>query len=116
MKAMAAQQEGSQKASQEEMQNILDKVRQAAAEVGVAQHAIHFKGQADSHHQSSKLWLRATCAAGLVTFLFTVFSGPLYIKLFGVPSNLYETIQMATSRLLAFSVLLAEVSPWPLIL
>jgi len=107
MKSRAVEQEKAQKILLKETQSILDKVRQAAAEVGVAQHAIHFKEQADSHRNSSKHWLWAAVVAGLVTVLFALFSTFLYIKLSGAPSNLYESIQMAVSRLLVFSVLSA---------
>lgn len=46
-----------QQAAVKEVEGILASVRQAAAEVGVAQHAIHFNVQADVHKKAANWWL-----------------------------------------------------------
>jgi tetratricopeptide (TPR) repeat protein len=40
-----------------DIQDVLDKARQAAVEVGVAQHYLIFKEEAEEHKQLSELWL-----------------------------------------------------------
>jgi len=55
-----------------EMQGALEKVRQAAAEAGVAQHAIHFKQEADSHLYQSYWWLGSTILFGVLTVMYAL--------------------------------------------
>lgn len=57
-----------------EMQGALARVREAAAEAGVAQHAIHFKEEAEFHKKQSLYWLFATIASGIITILYAVYS------------------------------------------
>ena len=54
MKDIIAEQRTAQEKTMDDMQGALEKVRLAAAEAGVAQHAIHFKQEADSYEDQSK--------------------------------------------------------------
>lgn len=56
-----------------EMQGALERVRQAAAEAGVAQHAIHFKEEAEFHKRQSYYWLVAAIVLGVATVIYAVF-------------------------------------------
>jgi hypothetical protein len=87
-----------------EVQSTLDKVRKAAAEVGVAQHSIHFKEQATEHLESSKTWLRATIGLAVLTLLYSVAVGSYY--LFGAPQmTASQAVQLGIAKLFIFSVL-----------
>ncbi|MFC1693183.1 hypothetical protein ACFL1R_06735 [Candidatus Latescibacterota bacterium] len=50
-----------------EMQDTQAKVRDVAAKIGVAQHAIHFKEQADEHKAKTAKWLIATGISAFCT-------------------------------------------------
>jgi hypothetical protein len=67
METLKNEQIEGQKKNSHEMESILQKVRQAAAEVGVAQHATHFKEEAKEHNEKSKKWLYATVIMALLT-------------------------------------------------
>jgi hypothetical protein len=92
-----------------EMQGALEKVRLAAAEAGVAQHAIHFKQEADSYGDQSKQWLViASIFAGL-TMLYGVFTGyfdaQLHKAAADAAQNIAPLIPLVLSRVIIFSVL-----------
>jgi len=53
-----------------ETQSTLDKVRQAAAEVGVAQHATHFQNEATNYKTTSRYWLGALILSAILTCLW----------------------------------------------
>lgn len=60
-----------------EMQGALERVRQAAAEAGVAQHAIHFKEEAEFHKKQSMYWLSAAGVFAVCTIVYSLWSlGP----------------------------------------
>ena len=85
----------------DEMEKTLSKVRQAAAQVGVAQHSVHFMKQTEHHRKSSKVWLVATGIIGIITILFAWFS------LHNVTSSdsTYQIIRFTVSRILIISIL-----------
>lgn len=88
-----------------EMQGALEKVRQAAAEAGVAQHAIHFKQEADSFLKQSRWWLVVTGVVGVGTVAYAVYS--LGYQLHDVAANATtgRLVALALSRLIAISIL-----------
>ncbi len=51
-------------------EETLEKVRQAAAEVGVSQHATHFKEEASDYTKTAQKWLRATAISAIITLLW----------------------------------------------
>jgi hypothetical protein len=83
----------------------LEKVRQAAAEAGVAEHAIHFQREAESHRKQSFVWLvfAALFAVGIVRY--AVYS--LDIQLHDLAQNLPASawVPIAISRVLIISIL-----------
>ncbi len=88
-----------------EMQGALDRVRQAAAEAGVAQHAIHFKDEADFHKRQSLLWLFATVIFGIATIVYALYSlGPELNDLSA--TTLPRTVQLIVPRFIVIVVLL----------
>lgn len=57
-----------------EMEETLEKVRRAAAEVGVAQHAIHFREGATRHYKAGRLWLGATVILAALAVGYSLYS------------------------------------------
>lgn len=62
-----------------EIKSILEKVKKAAGEVGVTQHSIHFKDEAQKYHDNAKTWIWVTGVIAFVTLGFAVFVACLYI-------------------------------------
>lgn len=87
-----------------DIQSTLDKVRRAAAEVGVAQHSIHFKEQADEHLARGKKWLIATVIFGAVTLLYAIAVGVYYI-VWNPQVTPGLAVQLGIAKLFVFSVL-----------
>ena len=79
--------------------------RKAAAEYGVSQQAFHFRDEADVHEKQANSWRWATIwlSVGLGAFA----TGSLWIhKLPGLdPQNGYQTVQVAVSKVLIFTVI-----------
>jgi hypothetical protein len=87
-----------------EMQGALERVRQAAAEAGVAQHAVHFKDEAEYHKKQSLHWLAATVAFSLATIVYALWSlGPRLNDLGG--TTIPPAIQLIVPRLVVIFVL-----------
>jgi hypothetical protein len=88
-----------------EMQGALDKVRQAAAEAGVAQHAIHFKQEAEAYSEQSNWWLGFTIGLGLLTVAYALYSlgYQLHEVVLSAPTG--RLVALALSRLIAISIL-----------
>ena len=87
-----------------EMQGALQRVRQAAAEAGVAQHAIHFKDEAEFHKRHSLYWLIATIFFGILTIYYALFSlGPDLSNL--SDATFPEVIELIIPRLIVIIVL-----------
>ncbi|MCX5717284.1 MAG: hypothetical protein NTW44_03035 [Nitrospirae bacterium] len=86
-----------------EMESVLQKVRQAAAEVGVAQHATHFKDEAIDHNEKSEKWLYATVAIATLTIVW----GFLAIFVIKVPDNASsaQVLQFTIGKLIVLSAL-----------
>ena len=55
-----------------EAEAIFEQVRRAAAEVGVAQHAVHFREEAKQHKSASNIWLIVTGLLALITIGYGV--------------------------------------------
>ena len=90
-----------------EMESVLQKVRQAAAEVGVAQHATHFMEEAQGHDKSSKRWLFTTIVAALVTIgwgILSFFIHPDVKAPLSEPST-SQVIQFTVAKIIILSAL-----------
>lgn len=62
-----------------ETKATLEQVKRAAAQVGVAQHAVHFKEAAADHLRRSKRWLIATVALGAAPVGYGFWSLSYYV-------------------------------------
>lgn len=87
-----------------EMQGALERVRQAAAEAGVAQHAIHFKDEAEFHKKQSHQWLGTTVIFAAATIAYALWSlGPQLNDL--TATTIPRAIQLIVPRLVVIFVL-----------
>lgn len=106
LRSIVTEQENSRRGMLTEIEGTLERVRRAAQEVGVAQHAIHFKDEAISNSKSSKTWLTVTAFFAGVTLLFGVFS--LYFIVTRTPDfTAAQSVQLAIAKIIIFSVLLS---------
>lgn len=83
----------------------LEAVRSTAGEEGVSKQAVHFENEAKSHASEAAGWWSLTilCTQGLALYaVATLFLHK--IPLFA-PTNSFETIQLAVSKVLVFSTL-----------
>jgi hypothetical protein len=81
---------------------VLHAVRKVAEEQGVSQQAIYFKSEADNHEKESGIWLNRTVflTVGLTAYAAaTLFLHKIPIL---VPTTIYETVQLAASKVLIF--------------
>lgn len=87
-----------------EAETTLEQVRRAAAEVGVAQHSIHFRQEADKHLRGSRAWLVTTAALAVLTLGYGVWG--LFRINADVPNlTTAQALQLIVAKLLVFSVL-----------
>lgn len=87
-----------------EMQSVLKSVREAAAQVGVAQHATHFKDQADEHRKDARRWLWTSTGLAVlgILSLFALFVWPFHPET--TFTNAAQAVYAVASRVLVFSV------------
>lgn len=83
-----------------DMESTLRKVRQAAAEVGVSQHATHFREEASTHNEQSKKWLYATIVAACATIVWGIASFFIH-----PPNETAQIIQFTVAKLIILSAL-----------
>lgn len=89
----------------QEAEKVLEAVRKVAEEQGVSQQAIYFKNEADAHDQQSKSWLKATVCLGVALALYAVATIFLHKWKLLAPVNVFETTQLAVSKVLIFATL-----------
>lgn len=84
---------------------ILDEIRNVAAEQGVSQQAHYFKVEAEQHDKEAETWRSRTTKLAIGLGVYSVAS--LFIhKVPGLdPSDTYQSIQLVTSKFLIFAVI-----------
>jgi len=60
------------KQTENEVGQILEKVKTAAAEVGVAQHSTHFHEEAEKHRLASRFWMGSVVTLSVVGALYSL--------------------------------------------
>ena len=108
LESIVTEQEKSRIAMMGEIEGTLEKIRRAAQEVGVAQHAVHFKNEAKDHNDAARWWLAATVGLAAVTILFGGASLIYFVEIFQSLTT-SQTIQLAIAKLIIFSVLFSGV-------
>jgi len=87
-----------------DIKDTLEKVRRAAAEVGVAQHAVHFKEQAVEHINKTTAWLIVTTVFAVVTLGFGLYNAWYYATHVTMLTNA-QSVQLGIAKLVVFSIL-----------
>jgi hypothetical protein len=84
---------------------ILDDIRKVAAEQGVSQQAIYFRSASEQHENDAETWRKTTIWLACILAAYAVLTIGLHKILWIAPVNIYETIQLAISKVLIFAVL-----------
>jgi len=93
------------KKQRDEMDVALNAVRKTAEEQGVSQQAIYFKTAADEFETEAAKWLKRTVWLTVALALYAVATLFLHKWSFLAPTNVYETAQLAVSKVLVFVTL-----------
>lgn len=93
------------KALQGQAEEVLTRVRDAAAEQGVSQQAQHFKALARDHGKDAETWLRYSLYASSATLAFALLTSVTYRIPWLSPQNSIEVVQLITSKVLIFGIL-----------
>ncbi len=88
-----------------EAQGILDRIREVAAEQGVSQQAVYFKTVSEEHDFESNRWLKKTVKLAMLLGIYAILSLFIHKIPFLVTDNLYQTVQLAVSKILIFAVI-----------
>ncbi len=88
-----------------EAQRVLTEIRSVAAEEGVTQQSAHFRAEADRHDTEAETWRIRTVKIAIALGIYAASSIILHKIPFLAPTSNYETIQLAISKILIFSVL-----------
>lgn len=104
LKRLVGDQEVARKTMLAEVEGTLEKVRRAAQEVGVAQHAIHFKQEAEEHRKASFRWLAACCILAVLTIVFGTLSFAYYVNYIETLTAA-KSIELAVLKIVIFVVL-----------
>jgi hypothetical protein len=104
VRRVQVEQLSTQKAFATEAEQIVETMRRAAAEVGVAQHAIYFKNEAEEDARGSVRWFWATVGASALTILFGGFAIWFY-STHALTMEPAQAAQLAIAKLAVFSVL-----------
>lgn len=90
---------------EKEAQRILTEIRSVAAEEGVTQQAAHFRAEADQHETESETWRKRTTTLAIALGVYAALSVFIHKIPLLAPSSPYDTVQLAVSKVLVFSVL-----------
>lgn len=88
-----------------EAKRVLDEVRKIAAEQGVTQQSIHFSTEAERHESLANEWNTNTQRLAVLLAIYAMVSAMLHKIPFLSPNTAYETVQLAISKILVFSVI-----------
>lgn len=101
----AAKIESQLQGHEKEAQRVLTEIRSVAAEEGVTQQSAHFRAEADKHETEAEKWKDRTTYFAIGLGFYAVCSIFLHKIPFLVPTSTYDTVQLAVSKILIFSVL-----------
>ena len=90
---------------EEDAQRVLNEIRSVAAEEGVTQQSAHFRAEADRHDAEAETWRGRTTNFAIGLGIYAAISIFLHKIPFIAPTTTYETVQLAISKVLIFSVI-----------
>lgn len=93
------------KGLQAQAEEVLTRVRDAAAEQGVSQQAQHFRALAREHSDDAQNWLRYSLYAAAATLGFALLMSVTYRIPWLSPQSPVEAAQLITSKVLIFGIL-----------
>jgi len=88
-----------------EVEEILQRVRDAAAEQGVSQQASYFSAIADKHDEDAKNWMERSLIFGIVTVIVILLSSITYKIPWIAPDGPLEAAQLISSKLFLLGIL-----------
>lgn len=88
-----------------EARRVLGEIRKVAAEEGVTQQASHFRAESEIHEKKAEEWRRRTVSIAWTLGIFAVASLFIHRIPFLRPDTVYDTIQLAISKILVFFVI-----------
>lgn len=91
--------------AKENADNVLQAIRDVAAEQGVGNQASHFEGEAKDHETEAKKWLKRTIGTSIGLGVFAIISIFLHKWSWIAPADAYQTVQLAISKVLIFGVI-----------
>jgi hypothetical protein len=86
-------------------EQILEDIRKVAAEHGVSQQAIYFRDAANDHEAEAAKWQKRTIWLAVLLAVYAVLTVGLHKVPWIKPEDLYQTVQLAISKVLIFAVL-----------
>jgi hypothetical protein len=96
---------GELNSQKQDASQVLEEIRQVAAEQGVTQQAIYFKSEADENVRLAEEWRVRTVKIAWGLGIYSFLSIFLH-KIPGLaPLSTYDAVQLATSKILIFSVI-----------
>lgn len=90
---------------EKEAQRVLLEIRSVAAEEGVTQQSMHFRTEADKHDSDAEAWRRRTVNLAYILGGYAALSVFLHKIPLLAPTTTYDTVQLAISKVLIFSVI-----------
>lgn len=91
--------------AKKETADIIKDVRELAAEQGVTQQATYFRDSAKSHEDKADTWRNWTIGTAIGLALYAAGTVLLHKWPYLAPANVYETVQLAISKILVFTVI-----------
>lgn len=104
LERLSAQAEEEAKAAAAKLDETLKDAQEAAAEMGVSQHSIHFKNEADRHQKRKVLWQWITVGIGVVIFSAGVWNLRL-VWAENEVTSVSQVVQIGLAKLFLFGVL-----------
>ena len=86
-------------------EQILEDIRKVAAEQGVSQQATYFRDAAKEHETEAENWRKQTIRLAFILGAYAVLTLGLHKIPWIKPDDLYQTVQLAISKVLIFAVL-----------
>lgn len=86
-------------------EQILEDIRKVAAEQGVSQQAIYFRDAANNHEVEANKWQMYTIWLAVILGIYAVLTVGLHKIPWIKPEDIYQTVQLAISKVLIFAVL-----------
>ncbi len=91
--------------SRKQATSILEEIRKVAAEQGVSQQASYFKEEAEKHEGLADTWRKRTIYVAIGLGAYAVLALFLHKIPFMTPTDVYQSIQLVTGKILVFAVI-----------